>query len=129
MRAILLASATAASFGGLRLRRSTSQGESAPRPYRICRITAVAPTTSTLRNASSPARGITPSHAAKVARRSEGFGRRCLHHQHRRADRTNARDLRQAPTAFVGSMPHHQLGLDLFQLFLKLRIFSGVERE
>ena len=60
MRAILLASATAANFGGLRLRSSTSQGD--PRPLRrTCWITAVAPTTSTLRKVSSPARVMTPS--------------------------------------------------------------------
>src|SRR5450756_793817 len=60
MRAILLASATAANFGDLRLRSSVSQGDNLP-PRRTCWITAVAPTTSTLRNPSSPARVITPS--------------------------------------------------------------------
>src|SRR3954454_3726376 len=55
MRAILLASATAASFGDLRLRSSVSQGDIFP-PRRTCWITEVAPTTSTLRNPSSPAR-------------------------------------------------------------------------
>src|ERR1700742_1603973 len=60
MRAVLLASATAAHFGDLRLRISTSQGDAFP-PRRTCLITAVAPTTSTLRNPSSPARVITPS--------------------------------------------------------------------
>src|ERR1700730_2373158 len=59
-RAILLASATAANFGGLRLRRSTIQGEPRP-PRRTCLITAVAPTTNTLRKASSPALVMTPS--------------------------------------------------------------------
>src|SRR6202171_4991732 len=43
MRAILLASATAASFGGLRFTRATSQGDGWPRPCRTCWIPAVAP--------------------------------------------------------------------------------------
>ena len=60
MRAVLLASATAANFGGLRLRSSVSQGDGLP-PRWACRITVVAPTTSTLRNAWSPARVIPPS--------------------------------------------------------------------
>ena len=58
----LFAHATAASFGGLRLSSSMSQGETfLPRPSRICRRREVAPHTSTLRRASSPARVITPS--------------------------------------------------------------------
>ena len=60
MRAVLLARATAANFGDLRLRSSSSQGDAFPL-LTACRITAVAPTTSTLRNPSSPARVITPS--------------------------------------------------------------------
>jgi hypothetical protein len=60
MRAVLLASATAANFGDLRLRSSTSHGDAFPL-RRACWITAVAPTTNTLRNPSSPARVITPS--------------------------------------------------------------------
>jgi len=60
MRAVLLASATAASFGDLRLRSAASQGEARPL-RRACWITAVAPTTSTLRSASPPARVMTPS--------------------------------------------------------------------
>src|SRR3981081_3851372 len=59
MRAVLLASATAASFGGLRLSSASSQGD--PRPCLACLITAVAPATSTLRSISSPARVILPS--------------------------------------------------------------------
>src|SRR6266513_3257471 len=61
MRAILLASATAASFGGLRASNATSHGDGRPRPRLICWITAVAPATSRLRNISAPARGILPS--------------------------------------------------------------------
>ena len=60
MRAILLANATAANFGGLRLRRPTIQGDPRP-PRRTCWMTAVAPTTNTLRKASSPALVMTPS--------------------------------------------------------------------
>jgi hypothetical protein len=49
MRANLLANATAASLGGLRLRRSMSQGDARPRQPTACLITAVAPDTSTAR--------------------------------------------------------------------------------
>ena len=45
MRAVLLASATAASFGGLRLMRPTSQGDGRPPPFLTRWITEVAPTT------------------------------------------------------------------------------------
>src|SRR2546423_10973237 len=61
MRAILLASATAASLGGLRFSSATSQGDGWPRPRRTCWITAVAPATNRLRKTSSPARVILPS--------------------------------------------------------------------
>src|SRR6202051_1858119 len=61
MRAILLASATAASLGGLRFSRASSQGDGRPRPFRTCWITAVAPATNSLRKTSSPARVILPS--------------------------------------------------------------------
>src|SRR3981189_1471463 len=51
MRAILLASAIAASFGDdLRASSASSQGDGWPRPCLACWITAVAPATSTLRN-------------------------------------------------------------------------------
>ena len=59
MRANLFANATAASFGGLRLRRC--QGDARPLQPTACLITAVAPDTSTARKASSPARVMTPS--------------------------------------------------------------------
>lgn len=55
MRANLLANATAASLGGLRLRMSISQGDARPLLPTACLITAVAPDTSTARKASSPA--------------------------------------------------------------------------
>ncbi|EEW61123.1 hypothetical protein SCH4B_0266 [Ruegeria sp. TrichCH4B] len=59
--AILLANATAASFGDLRLSRSISQGEAfLPLPALTCRSNEVAPTTRVLRRASSPARVVTP---------------------------------------------------------------------
>src|ERR1700726_1175945 len=62
MRAILLASAIAASFGDdLRASRASNQGDAWPRPCLACWITAVAPATNTLRNISSPARVIVPS--------------------------------------------------------------------
>src|SRR5256886_5317235 len=61
MRAFLLASATAASLGGLRFSSATSQGDGRPRPRRTCWITAVAPATNRLRKTSSPARVILPS--------------------------------------------------------------------
>src|SRR5256886_15392999 len=61
MRAFLLASATAASLGGLRFSSATSQGDGRPRPRRTCWITAVAPATNRLRKTSSPARAILPS--------------------------------------------------------------------
>ena len=53
MRAVLLASATAASFGGLRASSATSQGDGRPRPFIACWITEVAPATRTLRSISS----------------------------------------------------------------------------
>src|SRR3981189_2875753 len=57
------ASATAASFGGLRLRSCSTHAESMlrPLPFRRCLMTAVAPTTNALRRPSSPARVMTPS--------------------------------------------------------------------
>lgn len=63
IRASLFASATAANFSGLRVRRRSSQGERAflLLPFRKCLITAVAPTTRTLRKPSSPARVMTPN--------------------------------------------------------------------
>ena len=61
IRAILLANATAASFGGLRLRRSRSHGDARPPQRTACLITAVAPDTNTARKASSPARVMAPS--------------------------------------------------------------------
>ena len=78
VRAILLASAIAASFFGLRASRLSNQGDAWPGLAK--RITAVAPRTTSLRRASLPCRlmrpcrrlppeelsfGVRPSHAAK----------------------------------------------------------------
>ncbi len=54
MRANLFANATAASFGGLRLRRSMSQGDARPSQPTACLITAVAPDTSAARKVAGP---------------------------------------------------------------------------
>jgi len=59
IRAILLASATAASFFDLRASKASSHSE--VRPGLAARITAVAPITSKRRKSSSPARLILPS--------------------------------------------------------------------
>jgi hypothetical protein len=63
MRAILLANATATSLGAFRLNSCVSHAARAPppRPLRTCLTAEVAPTTSTLRKVSSPARVMTPS--------------------------------------------------------------------
>jgi len=61
MRATLLASATAASFGGLRATRFRNQGEGLTLSLRTCSITEVAPTVMVRRKAWSPARVTTPS--------------------------------------------------------------------
>src|SRR6267142_1041706 len=132
MRAILLASATAASLGGLRFSSSTSHGEGWPPvpcqgqalPRRTCWITAVAPTTSTLRKASSPARVMPPSAGRRVIlwcqpdpgrempAGLEGFGLGDFHDQQGGADRPDAGDLHQTPARFVLPVPGHQLGVD-----------------
>ena len=61
MRAILLASATAASLRGLRASKASSQGEASLAPGRTWRITALAPTTSRVRSRRLPARLMRPS--------------------------------------------------------------------
>src|SRR5258708_20317947 len=58
---VLLASATAATLGGLRLSNSTSHGEGLPRLFLACWMQVVAPLTSTARKRSSPARVMPPS--------------------------------------------------------------------
>ena len=70
MRAILLASATAATFFGLRACNPMSHG--AVRPGLAARITAVAPITSRRRKSSSPARLIRPSFCRPAVESSRG---------------------------------------------------------
>src|SRR3984893_14341367 len=132
MRAILLANATAANFGGLRLRRATIRGAPRP-PRRTCWMTAVAPTTNTLRKASSPALVMTPSltlpavlrrqadPGRELPPRSKHLGCRSFHQQQSRADRTDAGDIGEAPAAFVGLVPGHELGVSFGDLRLQLR--------
>src|SRR5271166_6787526 len=139
MRASLLASATATSFGGLRLRSCASQDASAPwlLEFPRCLMTAVAPATSTLRKPSSPARVMTPrmvfwrqpDPGRELPTRSEHFGGGRFHAQHRCADRADAGDPSKAPTAWVGFMPGHKFGLDLLDLCLQLGILRGMDRE
>src|SRR6266478_3529169 len=146
MRANLLASATAASFGGLRLRSCSTHAESMLRPLPFCRclMTAVAPTTNALRRPSSPARVMTPSLTLPAGRmifwrqpdpgcelptRSKHLGRRRLHDEHRCADRADPGDLSKALATWVRFVPGHEFPLDLIDLRLQLRIFLGVSRE
>src|SRR5438477_7048567 len=93
MRAILFASATAATFFGLRASNFESHGTAWPflprRPFSACWITAVAPSTSNRRKPSSPSRlilpsrclppvefsrGVIPIHAAKCRAERKPFG-------------------------------------------------------
>ena len=60
MRAALLASATAASLGGLRLTSDTSQGGAPALPRLTCWMTEVAPHMKSDLSVSSPARVILP---------------------------------------------------------------------
>src|SRR6202790_3980864 len=142
MRAILLASATAASFGGLRFSKAISQGDGGPRPCLPSWIPAVAPATSTLRNLSSPARVILPSRVLPAvewsfgvrpsqARKMPPGGERAwiwhLHHQRRGADRPDPRNLRQTPAVVIGAVPGLQPDLDRPQLHLQLRVIPALE--
>src|SRR5439155_22754305 len=61
VRAVLLASATAATLGFFSAMIRASHGEVLPPPRLACWITAVAPVTSTARKASSPALVMPPS--------------------------------------------------------------------
>ena len=70
MRAILLASATAASFFGWRASNPSSQG--AVRPGLACWMTAVAPSTSSRRRVSSPCRLIRPGRCLPPVEFSRG---------------------------------------------------------
>jgi hypothetical protein len=55
--------------------------------------------------------------------------RRGLHHQQRRADRTDAGNLGETSVAFIGLVPGHELGVDFGDLRLQLRIFFSLGRE
>jgi hypothetical protein len=70
MRAILLASATAATFFDFRVSNPNSHGE--VRPGLAARITAVAPITSNRRRSSSPWRLIPPSRYRPAVEASRG---------------------------------------------------------
>src|SRR3981189_3538107 len=140
MRAILLASATAASFGVLRSRSSRSQPDPRLRFPLACLTTEVAPTTSSRRKLSSPARvilpslvfpavkwsfGVKPSQAANSRPERKACGVRRLHHQRCGGNWANARDLRQPPAQGIGTVPGHELCLDRLQFDLHLRIVAS----
>ena len=126
MRAFLLASATAASFGALRLSRSTSQGEGWPGPASL----AGSPPWrrhQNARKASSPARVMTPSRVLPAVEWSLGVSpiqaAKCRP-ERKRADRASssppgARRPDRPPVSrrgggyLIGAMPGHQLGVDL----------------
>src|SRR6266404_2664731 len=144
MRANLLASATAASFGGLRLRSCSTHAESMlrPLPFRRCLMgrsdhqcaaQALVPSS---RNDAEPyltgGRMIfwrQPDPGCELPTRSKHLGRRRLHDEHRCADRADPGDLSKAPATWVGFVPGHEFPLDLIDLRLQLRIFLGVSRE
>ena len=64
-----------------------------------------------------------------MAARSESSGAGAFISSSERADRADAGDLGQASAALIGPMPGHQLGVDLVELRLQLRIFFGLDRE
>src|SRR5271165_2217171 len=146
MRASLLASATATSFGGLRLRSCASQDASAPwlsgvseMPDDGCRAGhqyAAQALIARSRDDTEPnfpgGRMIfwrQPDPGRELPTRSEHFGGGRFHAQHRCADRADAGDSSKAPTAWVGFMPGHKFGLDLLDLCLQLGILRGMDRE
>src|SRR3954451_13948582 len=65
----------------------------------------------------------------KLPPRSKHPRRRGLHCQQHRADQADAGDLGEPLAAFVGAMPGQELGIDLVDLCLQLRIFLGQSRE
>src|SRR6478609_7793657 len=65
----------------------------------------------------------------KVATRSERLGRRRLHAEHRRPNRTDARNCRNTPADVILAMPLHQLGLDLRQASLDRGILVRLKAE
>ena len=74
-----------------------------------------------LRRQADPGRELPP--------RSKHLRRRGLHHQQRRADRTDAGNLGETSAAFIGLVPGHELGVDFGDLRLQLRIFFSLSRE
>src|SRR6516225_4202873 len=126
VRAILLASAIAASFLGLRASRLSNQSDAWPGLAK--RITAVAPSTSSFRRVSLPCRlmrpcrrlppeelsvGVRPSHAAKCP---PGTETRRIGHPESKAHRANWPDAglaRQTLPQRVFPVQCHQPGLDL----------------
>src|SRR3954453_5035903 len=65
----------------------------------------------------------------KLSPRSKHLRCRGLHCQQHRADRADAGNLDEPSAAFVGAMPGQELGIDLVDLRLQLRIFLGQGRE
>ena len=136
MRAILLASATAASFFGLRASNPKSHG--AARPRLACWITAVAPSTSNRRRLSSPSRLILPSRCLPPVEFSRGVitpqsaapsespsdqapplsRGQAFEGEADAADRPDAGDRGQALAGLVAPMPGHQQHLERLQLGL-----------
>src|SRR5216683_1915183 len=133
----LLASATAASFFGLRA--SNPRSHAGARPGLACWMTAVAPSTSSRRRLSSPSRlilpsrclpavefsrGVMPIHAAKCRperKRPSGPAPppargQALEREADAADRPNARDRRQTLARLIFPVPRHQPHLDRLQL-------------
>src|SRR5215471_11244945 len=128
MRAILLASATAASFFDLRASNASSHGE--VRPGLAARITAVAPMTSNRRKSSSPAqlilpsfcrpavefsRGVMPIQEAKCRPERKARGSATLRAKLTPAIGPIPRDGRQALAGLILPMPIHQSLLDCLQ--------------
>src|SRR5271168_2896015 len=139
IRAILLASATAASFFGLRASNSRSHAEArpvGPWPAGLTRglaapITAVAPSTSSRRRSSSPcrlilpgrdlpaveaSRGVTPIQAAKCRAERKALGSGTLSAKLTPPIGPDAGNGRQALARLILPMPSHQARLDRLQL-------------
>src|SRR3954452_12133529 len=66
---------------------------------------------------------------SKLSPRSKHLRRRGLHFQQRRADRADAGNLDEPSATFIGAMPIYELGIDLVDLRLQLRIFLGQSRD
>ena len=130
MRAILLASATAASFGGLRFKSSISQRGPRPRRLRLLhhrgRPDHQQLAQSLIARAGDLAEpglsgggmvfGVRPSQAANSRPERNACGSGVFITSACGGDRTNTRDLRQAPAQGIGAVPGHKPGLDRLQL-------------